>query len=127
MPKKTRAKQDIANTKGIIDSFTNNLESIRVFISNVEPVASAYDEKVSKKMETIKSKIKEIISSGKTITASVENTPIKKLDIPEERVEQAAEDIIKALIDYKKLPRITIAQVELLYKSSFVMLTSFFD
>lgn len=127
MPKKIKTKELVANPKGIIESFTNNLESIRVFISNVEPVASAYDEQASKKMETIKSKIKEIISSRGTKTAEVNNTPIEKIEIPKERVERAAEDIIKILIDYRRLPRITIAQVELLYKSSFVMLTSFFD
>jgi hypothetical protein len=128
VPKKIKTKELVVNPKGIIDSFTNNLESIRVFISNVEPVASAYDEQVLKKIETAKSKIKEIISSAEEkISANIKSTPIKKRDFPKERVEQAAEDIIKVLIDYRKLPRITIAQVELLYKSSFVMLTSFFD
>ena len=127
MTKKIKTKELVANPKGIIESFSNNLESIRVFVSNVEPVAIAYDEQVSKKMENIKGEIEEIISSGETATAIVNNIPIKKREIPKERVEKAAEDIISILRDYKRLPRITIAQLELLYRSSFVMLISFFD
>jgi len=127
MAKKTKGKQDIANPKGIIDSFTNNLDSIRVFVSNVEPIVIAYDEHVSERMATIKGGIKEIITRGRTVTDNVSNIPIKKMEIPKERVEQAVEDIMNVLMDYKKLPRITMAQVELLYKSSFVMLISFFD
>ncbi len=126
MPKKIKTKEFVANPKGIIEGFTNNLESIRVFVGNVEPLASAYDEKVSKKMETIKSGIKEILTSNGIVTANV-NSILPKIEIPKERVEQAVEDIIDVLIEYKRLPRITIAQVELLYKSSFVTLMSFFD
>lgn len=126
MPKKIREKQVVANPKVIIDSFTNNLESIRVFVSNVEPLVIAYDEHVSKKMENVKSGIKEIIASSDIVTANVNNIPTK-IEIPKERVEKTVEGIINVLMDYKKLPRITMAQVELLYKSSFVMLISFFD
>lgn len=127
MPKKIRTKQDVANLKRIIDSFTNNLESIRVFVNKVEPVAIAHDKRVSKQIATIKSGIKEIISSSGIVTVEKGDTPIKNIEIPEERLEQTVEGIINILMDYKKLPRITMAQLELLYKSSFVMLISFFD
>ena len=118
MPKKMKTKKAVTNPKGIIESFFNNLESIRVFVGNVEPVASAFDIETSKKMDAIKSEIKEIISSGKTSN---------KIEIHKEALEQAVEGIVVILRDFRKLPRITIGQLELLYKSSFVMLISFFD
>ncbi len=122
MPKKIRIKQDVATPKGIIDNFTDNMDSLRVFVRNVEPSAKAYDIKATRYIETIKSDIKDILS---------QNIPESKYDgsprINKEKLEKATAGIIGVLKEYRRLPRITTAQVEMLYKSSFVMLISFFD
>ena len=122
MPKKIRTKQDVANPKGIIDNFIDTMDSLRVFVRNVEPSAKAYDIKATRYIETIKSNIKDILS---------QNIPESKYDgspkINKEKLEKTTAGIIGVLKEYRRLPRITTAQVEMLYKSSFVMLISFFD
>ncbi len=127
MPKKQKTKQAADSPKEIIDGFTKNLDSIRVFVNNVEPIAIKYDEWASKRVASIKSEIRDVISGGGTATTHVDGAPIERIEIPKERVEQASEEIIDILMKHKRLPWMTMAQVDMLYKSSFVMLISFLD
>ena len=122
MPKKIRKKQDVANPKGIFDNFVSNMESLRAFIRNVEPAVKAYDAKALKRAEEIKTGIREILSRPITSEAGAGVS----INVPKRRRDKAVEEIVGILRDYRQIG-ITADQVELLYKSSFVMLISFFD
>lgn len=125
MLRKVITKKEVATPEGIIDSFIINLDSIRVFVTNVEPVVIEYDKSISKKLSGVRRDITKIITQGRKVTANGIKTA--ELKIPTKKAERVAIKIMRLLMDYDKLPRINVAQVGLLYKSSFVMLISFLD
>ena len=122
MPKKIRTKQDVANPSRISDNFANNMESLRAFIRNVEPAVKAHDTKALERTKEIRTGIRKILSRPITGEAG-EGLSI---NIPKRRIGKAVEGIVAILREYRQIG-ITADQVELLYKSSFVMLISFFD
>lgn len=113
--------------KAIQDSFINNLEGMETFVKNVEPIVAKYDQKVIRVTEYMKKAIKEIITSKVKPDIEVKQGEGGNLQIDEGKVEKATEGIMQVLIDHKRLPRMTVGQVELLYRSAFVMLTAFLD
>lgn len=125
MIKRVITKKEVGTPKGMLDSFYNNLESMRIFVNRVEPVVIEYDKAASKKLSGVKKDIIKIITESRKVVVN----GIKKETVvmPKKNAERAATGIISLLIAHGKLPQISVAQVELLYKSSFVMLISFLD
>lgn len=96
-------------------SYKANLQGLKIFVSNVAPVATKHDrisiQETRKKLDRL-FKVSGI-KKGKT-------RPNKEEKINGEKLSQIY-DILKGL------PILTSPQVELLYRSSFVMLLSYFD
>lgn len=118
---KKRINETMPHPRAIQDSFISNLEGVEMFVENVEPVVVEYDQKASERMENVKKGIREILAS------KTERNVKADVQIDEAKIEKATENIVKILVDYKKLPRITVGQAELLYRSAFVLLMAFFN
>ncbi len=119
MVKKKKPTEDENKPKKILDSFTNNMDGFREFINNLAPVVTKYDRRQIKAIEKAAKKVAKIIGPSGKISKKGREISIKG-KIGKEQVDE----LVAAL---KKLPRITVNQAELLYKSSFVMLISYFD
>lgn len=120
--------KSLPDVEGTQDSFAANMEAIVNFVENVGPVVTEYDEKVSKTIEKAKQKIIKILEpkfEEKPDTDS--NKEGQKDSNKKSVVEEAAEDVIQILGKYNRLPRMDIGQVELLYRSAFVLLNAFLD
>ncbi len=121
MVKKKKPKEEENTPRKIIDSFTSNMDVLREFVSNLAPVVTKYDKRQITKIEKVVKKIAKIVGPGGKITTGERKISIKvEGNFAEERVEE----LIAAI---KELPRLTVNQAELLHKSSFVMLISYFD
>ena len=104
---------------GVITSrFINNLEDLRNFVYNLAPFATAYDDKANEIYEGITSivrKVPKIPGQEKTI------------ELDKEKVEGAAKDIVSLIKSRVATRYLHPNQTEILYKTSFVMLISYFD
>jgi hypothetical protein len=121
MPKKSKKQTDKKEYEinNIITSFSNNLAGINLFVKNVTPIAESHDRQTTEHVEnvfrnalTIAGITDDMIKDGKV------NFDIHALSNAQKK------DFIKCL---SGLPRFTPPQLDLLYKSSFVMLLSYFD
>ena len=118
--KRGKEQTDFSNIHG---SFTTNIESLEAFVNNVAPIAEKHDKATDKatreKLVKFAKGIRKIFGVNKG-----------KLDKRERKqlVEGMTEDQVSQIIQLTTdLPRLTLPQAELLYRSSFVMLVSYFD
>jgi len=98
--------------------FINNLEDLRGFVGNLAPFAKAYDDKAKEVYEGITSilrNIPKIPGREKTI----------KLD--KKKIEESAKSIVSLIKSSAATSYLNRNQTEILYKTSFVMMISYFD
>lgn len=128
MPRKKTKTKTIDDPQIIWGSFKGNLESILEFVSVVEPVALAYDkEKASKRIRSPIDVLQEIASLGCKVEINKKKRHIE-ISTPEGSSTEIVEEKIKELVKtMKDRGDISVAQADLLYRSSFVILNSFFD
>lgn len=120
--------KSLPDVKSIHDSFVSNMEAIVNFVENVGPVVTEYDERVSETIKNAKQNIIKILRPGFEEGQDTNSKRKKRKERNKERVlEEAAEGIIKILGKYHRLPRMDIGQVELLYRSAFVLLNAFLE
>jgi len=120
--------KSLPDVQGMQDSFVSNMEAIVNFVENVVPVVTEYDEKISKTIEEAKQKIIKILGPKFEEKQDTDSNREGQKDSNKERVvEEAAEGVIQILGKYNRLPRMDIGQVELLYRSAFVLLNAFLD
>ncbi|MFA5316120.1 MAG: hypothetical protein WC369_01695 [Dehalococcoidales bacterium] len=106
--------------EGIYRSFKNNLESLEVFLRNLVPVVKKQDRLSAKKVNKILKQAYGIIKVAKDKGNRLESKRKIIEELSDEQIHQIKE--IFAI-----LPLLTTSQGELLYRSSFVMLLSYFD
>jgi len=100
-----------------------NLESLRMFVNNLTPVVKKHDEALMERVLETVGKIPGILGLSET---EFEKGEISK--IRTRLSEKQKDQIFDAVKDFLRLsPHIPPHNVELLYKSSFVMLISHFD
>ena len=100
-------------------NFTTNSEGLRVFITNLIPVAKEHDKDLIEKISKI---VKEALKITGVSKNDLKKTKHKKITFKPTKKQQM--QVLKIL---KSLPRLTQSNVELLYKSAFIMLVSYFD
>ena len=113
-----REKEQLDFSK-IHGSFTTNTESLEAFVNNVAPIAEKHDKATRKKLDKFTKGIYKIFGLPK---GKIDQR--KRKQAVEGVTEDQANQIIQLTAD---LPRLTVPQAELLYRSSFVMLVSYFD
>lgn len=118
-----RTKKEQYDMKVIHRSFTNNLEGLRIFVDNVAPVARKLDETTVGKIEKSVKKMLKILGISE-VELEDEKKIIAEVKWTREQIERIIPTLIPALQD---LRRLTPPQIELLYRSSFVMLACYFD
>jgi len=117
--KKTKKEKKQLDFSRIHGSFTTNLEGLEAFVKNVSPIAEKHDKATRKKMDKFTEGVFKIVG-------------VKKGEIgrrePKELIEKLTQDELNKIVRLvADLPRLTVPQAELLYRSSFVMLVSYFD
>jgi hypothetical protein len=117
--KKVKREKEQLDFSRIHGSFTRNTESLEAFVNNVAPIAEKHDKATRKKMEKFTKGIYKIFGLPK---GKIDQG--KRKQVVEGVTEEQANQIIQLTAD---LPRLTVPQAELLYRSSFVMLVSYFD
>ena len=105
--------------ESIHHNFTANSEGLRVFISNLCPVAKEHDKILMEKITKILEELLKITGASEN---NLKKTKHKKITFKPTKKQK--ERILKTL---KALPHLTPGNVELLYRSAFVMLVSYFD
>jgi hypothetical protein len=100
-------------------NFTANSEGLRVFISNLSPIAKEHDKILMEKITKICEEFFKITGVSEN---NLKKTNHKKITFKPTKKQKG--QVLKAL---KDLPHLTPSNVELLYKSAFVMLVSYFD
>ncbi|MCX5991922.1 MAG: hypothetical protein NTZ04_06300 [Chloroflexi bacterium] len=130
---RTKGKKQGSKPHGPRDihgAFRSNLESLEIFVGRVAPIAKEYDKATSDKvLETLEELIRG--NAIKQETAEPESSKSKV------KPKKGAQDGVKIIIDHRsyakllqitsKIPLLTATQIDLLYKSSLVMLLSYFD
>ena len=121
--KKVKKKKEQLDFKKIHHSFTTNLESLEAFVKNVSPIAEKHDKATGKatreKLDKFAEGIRKIFGVNKD---KLDKRKRKQL------IEGMTEDQVKQIIQLAAdLPRLTLPQTELLHRSSFVILVSYFD
>ena len=98
--------------------FIDNLEDLRGFVHNLAPFTKAYDDKAKGVYEGVTS-----------ILRNVPKIPgqEKRIELDEEKVEGAAKGIVSLIKSQVATQYLNRNQTEILYKTSFVMLISYFD
>lgn len=117
--KKVKKKKEQLDFSKIHGNFTTNMQSLEAFVKNVSPIAEKHDKATREKLDKFTEGIFKIFG-----------LPRGKIDerTRKQVVEGVTEDQVKKIIQLvADLPRITLSQAELLYRSSFVMLVSYFD
>jgi len=105
----------------IRSSFKGNMNSLEIFIKNVAPIAEEQDTSFFHQIEEILERTLNISPDKKTKikkSATTHKKGAKKFDNAQ---------ISKFLQEMSKLPRLSTTQLELLYRSSFVMMISYLD
>jgi len=115
--KEVKAQQDMKDIQG---RFIGNIEALNVFVENVHPIAEKQDIKSVKKIERSVKEINKILGI-KLKKKAGEKQKNKEDDITDEQIDQITK------IAYELKRGISPPQAALLYKSSFVMLMSYFD
>jgi len=116
--KKKREKIEY-DIRVIHSSFVTNLRSLRVFVSNLTPIVKRQDEVlIENTMKTIR-KAHKIFGLSKS--------ELKKKRIKRTKFKPTETQLSKMFSVLRGLPRLTPRNVQLLYKSAFVMLISYFD
>ena len=104
----------------IIDrSFMRNLRSLKVFVSNLTPIVKSQDEVL------IRNTTEKIRTALKII--GVSKSKLKKEKSKQIGHKPTRKQLSKMISVLEGLPRLTPHNVELLYKSAFVILASYFD
>lgn len=114
--KKSKTSKESEMSK-IYHNFTKNLAGLRVFVGNLEPVVKKHDYELIEKGSSIIKKIFKIMEIN-------ENKIKKAKKIKQKPSHKQAKQVLSLL---KNLPKLTPGNLELLYKSSFVMLIAYFD
>jgi len=117
--KKGKKEKEKLNFEGIHHSFKRNLESLEVFVDSVTPIAEKHDKATRKKLIKFANGIRKIFGAEKD-----KLNKKRRKQLVEGMTEEQANQVIQLTAD---LPRLTTSQAELLYRSSFVMLMSYFD
>ena len=117
--KKVKKKKEQFDFSKIHGSFTRNLESLEAFINNVAPIAEKHDKATRKKLDKFAKQIFKIFRLPK---GKIDKR--KRKQVVEGITKDQANQIIQLTAE---LPRLTLPQAELLYRSSFIMLVSYFD
>jgi hypothetical protein len=118
--KKVKKEKEQLDFGKIHDSFVTNLEGLEAFVKNVSPIAEKHDQATRKKLVKFAKEIGKILGAKKGMRLDKR----KRKQLVEGMTEDKANQIIQLTAD---LPRLTLHQAELLYRSSFVMLVSYFD
>jgi hypothetical protein len=100
-------------------NFTTNSEGLRIFITNLSPVAKEHDKNIIEKISKICEELLKISGISKD---ELKETKHKKIKI--KPTKKQIEQFYKVS---KALPHLTPGNAELLYKSAFIMLVSYFD
>jgi len=117
--KKVKKQKEQLDFKKIHHSFTTNFESLEAFVKNVSPITEKHDKATRKKLNKFTVGIFKTFGLPK---GKIDERTRKKV------IEGVTEDQAKQIIQLvAELPRLTLSQAELLYRSSFVMLISYFD
>jgi hypothetical protein len=117
--KKVKKKREQLGFKRIHGSFVTNLEGLEAFVKNVSPIAEKHDKATRAKLDKFTKGTFKIFGLPKGRIAQ------RKLkQVIEGVTEHQVNQIIQLVAD---LPRLTLSQAELLHRSSFVMLVSYFD
>jgi hypothetical protein len=117
--KKMKKKKEQFDFRKIHGNFTTNVESLEAFVNSVAPIAQKQDKATRKKLVKFAKGIRKIFGVKK---GKIDKRKRKQL------VEGMTEDQVSQIIQLTTdLPRLTLSQAELLYRSSFVMLVSYFD
>ena len=111
-----KAIYDLGN---IHQNFSANSEGLRVFISNLSPVAKEHDKILMEKITKI---CEELLKIAGVSINELKKPKHKKITFKPTKKQK--EQVLETL---KVLPHLTASNVELLYKSAFVMLVSYFD
>lgn len=119
MARKGKKEEETADLEDIHSSFKRNLESLEAFVNSVAPIAEERDKDIDKRRGEIINEIVKIVKADKgaiekkkrglTITTTSEKTANKVVQL------------------VTTLPRLPLPQAQLLYRSSFVTLMSYFD
>jgi hypothetical protein len=117
--KRVKKEKEQLNFKGIHNSFKGNLESLEAFVNSVAPVAEKHDEATREKLDKFADGIRKIFGAEKD-----KLNKKRRKQLIEGMTEEQANQVIQLAAD---LPRLTLPQAQLLYRSSFVMLMSYFD
>jgi hypothetical protein len=117
--KKVKKEKEKLNFEDIHNSFKGNLESLEVFVNSVAPVAEKHDEATREKLVKFANGIRKIFGAEKD-----KLNKKRRKQLIEGMTEEQANQLIQLAAD---LPRLTLPQAQLLYRSSFVMLMSYFD
>jgi len=105
--------------KSIHHNFTANSEGLRVFISNLIPIAKEHDKILMEKITKIWEELFKI--------TGVSENKLKKTKHKKITFKPTKKQMGQVLETLKALPHLTPGNVELLYKSAFVMLVCYFD
>jgi len=117
--KKVKKEKEQLDFEKIHDSFERNLEGLEAFVKNVSPIAEKHDQATREKMVKFAKGIRKIFGAKKD-----KLDKRKRKQLVEGMTKDQANQLIQLVAD---LPRLTLHQAELLYRSSFVMLVSYFD
>jgi len=126
----TKSVKQSESLAKVMDSFVSNVEGLRGFVENIKPVAAAHDKQVGEELQTLKSKIGDVIRSiPARVKETAEEGRLRKTweEVAEDKVEKMVTSILDTYQEYKKLPWLTTSRVEILQRSALVMLTSYFD
>jgi len=109
---------ELIDIRVITSRFINNLEDLRGFVYNLAPFVTAYDDKAKEIQKGLTSMIRRVPKiSGYE----------KTIELDKERVEKAIKGIVSLIKTRVATRFLNPNQTEILYKTSFVMLISYFD
>jgi hypothetical protein len=118
MVEKKQQKQ--YNLSTIHDSFVKNLESLKFFVNNISPIAKKQDIGL---LRDSKELIERFLELG-----GIDMDKLKLKNKTEVKLKFKNKEEYKRAVSFlKRIPKLPPINAELLYKSSFVMLTSYFD
>lgn len=106
--------------ESVHSSFTTNLHSLEAFIGNLAPIAEKQDKAMTRKIDRFVKEISKLVDREKAKTVQKNKGKLT--------VSLDNEETVHKIVELSKsLPRISLPQAELLYRSSFIMLISYFD
>ena len=117
--RKKRGKKQSYSIKTIGASYRANLEGLKTFVSTFAPVVVKHDRAVTDRMSKNLDKVLRIVGISSHQMKTAKKTPKRKI------TKKQLTEILKIL---KDTPRSRLRlNTDILYKSSFVMLVSYFD